>query len=169
MAEKFIVLMADWDDKTQKVLSGWYEELRKQGFVGNQTPNLPYHISLVTFPLEKENEAVELIKKVAVKTAPASVHLSHIGLFAGGKILFGAPERNVQLDKLHDACDIGIVQEYPWTPHTTILIDEPEVVHSALPTLIKTFHPLVGTISRLHLCAFWPTREIAAFDLTGKE
>lgn len=31
----------------------------------------------------------------------------------------------------------------------------------SLRTLVKSFHPFMARITRLHLCAFWPTREIA--------
>ncbi|MBQ1377665.1 MAG: hypothetical protein IIY77_06815 [Lachnospiraceae bacterium] len=47
----------------------------------------------------------------------------------------------------------------------TLLIDEPETVCEALPLLLKSFRPFVGRITRLHLCAFWPTREILSVDL----
>jgi 2'-5' RNA ligase len=167
MAEKILVLMADWDDETQRVLSGWYVDLTAAGFEGKQTAGLPHHISLSTYTLDMEAEAVELMKKVADGFAPFEVQLSHIGLFAGGSVLFAGPERNPDLDRLHEACDLGVVQEHPWTPHTTILINEPDVVHRALPTVVRSFRPLTGTITRLHLCAFWPTREIAAFELNG--
>ena len=167
MAEKILVLMADWDDETQKILSGWYDELKNAGFTGKQTAGLPHHISLSVYTLDKEAEAVELVNKVAEGFVPFEVHLSHIGMFMGGNVLFAGPERNPELDRLHDACDLGVVQEHPWTPHTTILIDEPDVVQSALPLVVKSFRPLVGKITRLHLCAFWPTREIASVELKG--
>lgn len=167
MAEQILVLMADWDDETQRILSGWYDELTAAGFVGKQTPGLPHHISMSTYTLDKEAEASELIKKITEKTAPFEVQLSHIGMFAGGSILFAAPDRNPDLDRLHDACDLGVVQEHPWTPHTTILIDEPEVIHRALPVVVRSFRPLSGKITRLHLCAFWPVREIASIELGG--
>ena len=60
---------------------------------------------------------------------------------------------------------MGVPQQYGFTPHTTILIDDPKVVHAALPTFVKCFRPMTGRITRLHLCAFWPTREIAALEL----
>ena len=167
MAEQFLVLMADWDDETQKILDGWYKELQNAGFTGQQTPGLPHHISMSSYPLEMEDEAKALVQKVAGGFAPVKVNISHIGMFAGGKILFAAPDKDPGLDRLHEACDMGTVQEHPWTPHTTILIDEPEVVHSALPIVVRTLRPITGTITRLHLCAFWPTREIASFELKG--
>ncbi len=167
MAEQFLTLMADLDDDSQAIMSEWYSNLQKAGFTGMQTPGLPYHISLATFPLEKEQEAVALMQKMAAEFSPVPVHISHIGMFAGGKVLFGAPDMSPELTALHEACAEGTIREYPWTPHATILIDKPETVYAAIPVLMKSFHPFVGKIVRLHLCAFWPTREIATVELKG--
>ena len=165
MAESFICLMADLDEGVQKNMSSWYEELQKEGFTGTQTPDLPYHISLATYPLEMEEEVAENIRKVAAEFSQVEVHLSHMGMFAGGSVLFAAPERNPELDKLQKACQMDVPQQYPFTPHTTILLDKPEVVQSAIPTFVKCFRPMKSKVVRLHLCAFWPTREILAIDL----
>lgn len=168
MTEKFLTLMADLDDVSQKRLSEWYGTLEKAGFIGTQTPGLPYHISIAAFPLEQEEEIIGLMKKVAAEFSIIPVHISHIGMFAGGKVLFCAPERNAQLDALHDACEANADKNRLWTPHVTVLIDEPEAICSALPLFLKSFYPFVGNIVRLHLCAFWPTREIASFGLNGR-
>lgn len=170
MAEQFLTLMADLDDDTQARMSGWYDILKEEGFIGKQTPGLPFHISLATFPLDKEQEAVEIMQKVAEKFSAVSVSISHIGIFAGGNVLFAAPELNAKLVSLHDACDMYPGPQYPWTPHATILIDEPDTVCAALPVFVKSFCPFEGEITRLHLCAFWPTREVASVELnTGNE
>ena len=167
MAEQFLTLMADLDSESQARLSGWYNELRKAGFTGVQTPDVPYHISLATFPPDQEEKAAGIARKAAAEFAPVPVHISHIGMFAGGKVLFGGPEKDARLAALREACRPETPEQYPWTPHVTILIDEPEAVHAAIPVLVKSFVPFTGRITRLHLCAFWPTREIAAADLTG--
>ena len=167
MAEQFLTLMADLDGESQKRLAGWYDDLKAAGFTGNQTPGLPFHISLSTFPPDREEEAKQTALKAAAEAAPVDVHFSHIGMFAGGRILFAAPERNPGLDLLQEACRYDGPQQYPWTPHTTILIDEPDAVHAALPVFVRSFAPFVGRIVRLHLCAFWPTREILSAELTG--
>ncbi len=169
MAEQFLTLMADLDGDSQKRLSGWYGVLQKARFLGTQTPGLPYHMSLATFPLARESEAVALMQRAAERFPAVPVHFSHIGLFAGGKVLFCAPERNARLDALHGACEPDAESECRWTPHVTLLIDEPETVCAALPVLLRGFSPFVGKLTRLHLCAFWPTREIAAFEMNGKE
>lgn len=168
MAEQFLTLMADLDGEAQERLSGWYRTLREAGFTGVQTPGLPYHISLFTFPTDREEEAAGIAEKAAAAFAPVPVHFSHIGLFAGGKILFAAPEKDAELAALQAACRSDAPQEHPWTPHTTLLIDEPETVRAALPLVVKAFVPFTARITRLHLCAFWPTREIGFFALKGK-
>ena len=42
-----------------------------------------------------------------------------------------------------------------------LLIEETEIIQKALPILVEHFRPFMGRITKLHLCAFWPTREIA--------
>jgi hypothetical protein len=76
-------------------------------------------------------------------------------------------QKSAELAALRETCKPDTPEEYPWTPHATILIDAPDVVYAAIPVLMKSFVPFAGTITRLHLCAFWPTREIAAAELTG--
>ena len=171
MAEEFLTLMADLDDESQSRMSTWHDILKNAGHVGTQTPGLPYHISLATYPLELEQDAAERMKRACAAFAPFPVHISHIGLFAGGRVLFGAPERSLALDALRDvcvpACGPAPDPTHPWTPHVTLLIDEPAAVHAALPLLLRSFQPFVGLVTRLHLCAFWPTREIASAPLAG--
>lgn len=103
MAEKMIVLMADLDRASQERMAGWYGELRQAGFTGTQTPGLPYHISLAVFAPEEEDAALALTRKAAAEFAPFPVHISHVGIFSPGRVLFGAPENNACLTALHDA------------------------------------------------------------------
>ena len=165
MAEQFLTLMADLDEESQAIMGEWYEKLKKSGFVGMQTPGLPFHISLATFSLDEEQEVIEEMQRLAKEFSTISVHISHIGMFAGGKVLFGAPDMNPQLFSLREAISVETSEKFPWTPHATIMIDESETICRALPILLESFHPFVGKITRLHLCAFWPTREIMSVDL----
>ena len=166
MAEQFLTLMADLDDDSQEIMSGWYKELQDAGFKGVQTPGLPFHISLATFSLNEEKEAVEEVKRLGNIFSAIPVHISHIGMFAEGRVLFGGPDMNPPgLLQLHDAVKIRSTDVRPWTPHVTILIDEPQIINDALMTLIKSFHPFMAQVTGLHLCAFWPTREIVSVRL----
>ena len=75
-----------------------------------------------------------------------------------------------ELTALQQACAEGQpLNGYSWTPHTTMLIDRPETIGAALPVLMEKFGPLRAKITHLHLCAFWPTREILTVALTGTE
>ena len=160
--------MADLDEDSQILMGGWYEKLQAEGFNGVQTPGLPFHISLATFSLEREAEVVDEMKRLSKQFSSIPVHFSHIGLFAGGKVLFAAPDMNpAGLLELRQAIKTETQEKFPWTPHATILIDEAETVQKALPVLVKDFRPFMGKITRLHLCAFWPTREIATVYLKG--
>ena len=88
----------------------------------------------------------------------------------GGKVLFAAPDMSPALTALQRACaGDRPLNGYPWLPHTTMLIDEPAQIAAALPTLMAKFTPLLARIDRLHLCAFWPTREILTVKLTGNK
>ncbi len=170
MAETFLTLMADYDMAAQFRMDGWYNAIQRAGFSGTQTPGLNHHISLATFPVEAEAEAIALTKRIAAEYAPVEVHVSHVGLFAGSRVLFAAPESNPALTALQRACaDDRPLNGHPWTPHTTMLIDTPENIVAALPVLMEKFEPFRGRITHLHLCAFWPTREILRVPLTGKE
>jgi 2'-5' RNA ligase len=101
MAEKFLALMADLDEGIQKQMSSWYASLQEAGFKGVQTPDLPYHITMAVLPPDHEGEAVSRMKKVAADFSEFPVHLSHIGMFAGGSVLFAAPERDRRRNEFH--------------------------------------------------------------------
>lgn len=70
---------------------------------------------------------------------------------------------------LQRACDLFPNLNFPWTPHATLILDEPDTICRALPVAVKNFKPFVGTVTRLHLCAFWPTREIVSIELKGNK
>lgn len=166
MAEQFLTLMADLDEESQNKMSLWYKELQDAGFDGEQTHGLPFHISLAGYPIDREAEVKEMVHRLAEDFAQVPVYISHIGVFPGGKVLFGAPDMSSELLALHKAsAGVESNQEFIWTPHATLIIDEPEIVAKALPVFAKSFVPFSGKIVRLHLCAFWPTREILTIQL----
>ena len=168
MAEQFLTLMADYCEEDQARISVWYSALQQAGFNGTQTPGLNHHISLATFPLEQEEEAIALTRRVAAEFAPVDAAIRHVGVMPGGKVLFAAPDMSPALTALQQACAQGCpLNGFPFLPHTTLLIDEPERIAAALPTLMQHFAPMMAKITHLHLCAFWPTREILTVELTG--
>ncbi len=169
MAESFLTLMAEYGEEDQRRISAWYDAVQAAGFTGSQTPGLRHHISLATFPLDREADAIRVTQEVAARFAPRSVAIRHIGVMPGGKVLFAAPDMSPELTALQRACGEAVLNGYPWLPHTTMLIDTPETIAAALPTLMQRFTPILARIDRLRLCAFWPKREVWVAELTGKE
>jgi len=169
MAESFLTLMAEYCEEDQRRISIWYDALQNAGFTGTQTPGLRHHISLATFSLDQETEAIRIMQEVASRFAPCTVAIRHVGVMPGGRTLFAAPDMSPELTALQHACGSPVLNGYPWLPHTTLLIDAPEIIAAALPTLMQLFSPIPAKIDRLHLCAFWPKREIFEVKLSGKE
>lgn len=167
--ESFLTLMAEYCEADQARISKWYDAVQQAGFTGTQTPGLRHHISLATFPLNREEEAVRIAQTAAACFAPLTVDIRHMGVMPGGQVLFAAPDMCEKLSALQRACGSNVVGGHLWLPHTTMLIDTVENVAAALPALARVFTPMPARIDRLRLCAFWPKREITDVPLTGQE
>jgi len=80
--------MARYDEKTGKHLADIQNRLYEKGFIGTHTKDLPQHITLGTFPTDRENELMRLVECVAQKTQSFDITFNHIGIFGGSKVLF---------------------------------------------------------------------------------
>lgn len=165
MADKALYILAGYDSDTENALSALQNRLYEKGFSGQQTKNIPQHITLGSFPVEMEQELAARLQAAAKETAAFDVTFSHIGIFGGARVLFVAPDTNRELLGLKElfGCAAG------WTPHTTMLIDEPEVVMQAAAVLLERFSAFAGKVTALHLYEFWPTRHILSVELRKPE
>lgn len=153
--------MAGYDDHTEHYLAGIQKKLYAVGLTGQHTKNIPQHITLQTYPTEQEGEVVQRLQKIAAETECFDVCFSHIGIFTGGKVLFIAPDKDTDLIALKERFG----PSFDWTPHTTMLIDEPENIQKALPLVMQAFASFNGKVTSLHLYEFWPTRHILTVAL----
>ncbi len=156
MEKKFLCVMAGYDEASEKYLAGLQQKLYDRGYIGEHTKNLPQHITLGTFAVEREEELKDLVFKVAHGTRAFPITFNHVGIFGGSKVLFVAPDPNRKLLELKESFGDSI----GWTPHTTMLIEQPEKVYKALPVVMEEFHAFTGMITSLYLYEFWPTRFI---------
>ena len=161
MENKFLCLMAGYDDDTEKHLAGIQKKLYAAGFTGQHTKDIPQHITLQTYPCGQEAEVADMVRRIAAETDTFDVCFSHIGIFTGGKVLFIAPDKDTDLIALKEKFG----PSFDWTPHATMLIDEPENIQKALPMVVGEFSSFWGKVKRLHLYEFWPTRHILTVDL----
>jgi 2'-5' RNA ligase len=87
------------------------------------------------------------------------IRLSNIGLF-GLDVLFIAPSVNHQLLDLQQCFNNDYADGFGWTAHTTMLIDDKEIIQKALPYVANKFRSFTGRIESISLYEFWPTRFI---------
>ena len=161
MENKFLCVMAGYDDDTENYLAGIQKKLYAVGLTGQHTKNIPQHITLQTYPTDQEAEVVQMVQKIAAETASFDVCFSHIGIFSGGKVLFIAPDKDTALIALKEKFG----PSFDWAPHTTMLIDELDNIQQALPLVVKEFSSFHGKVTCLHLYEFWPTRHILTVNL----
>ena len=161
MENKALYILAGYDDATEARLAGIQSGLYERGFTGVHTKHLPQHITMHSFPTDQEEALIEKLKKIASETKAFEVVFSHIGIFTGGEVLFIAPDKNAPLLRLKE--QFG--DSDSWTPHTTMLIDKPDVICKALPLVTESFSDFCGKVTSLHLYEFFPTRYITTVEL----
>ena len=159
MKDKFLCVMAQYDEETERKLNKIQRALTQAGFVGRQTPDLPNHITLGTFELDKESELKKQLEEVCSNTKKIQTVFGNIGLF-GLEVLFIAPSVSHELLDLQHKFNNRYAYGSSWTAHTTMLIDEPGVIQKALPIVAENFSPFSGYIESVSLYEFWPTRFI---------
>ena len=163
MADPFLCVLAGYDQETEARLAALQDRLYGQGFTGTQSKNIPMHITLGAFPPSEEGTLKETMTRAAGACRPFEVDLEHIGVFGGSKVLFVAPDINRSLLQLKE----HFGPSGRWTPHTTMLMDQPEVIYRALPILAEGFEAFQGQVTALHLYEFWPARHILSLPLAN--
>lgn len=163
-ADKILCVLAGYDAQTEQYLAELQQSLYDRGFVGTQTKDIFMHITLGTFAPADEEMLIEQMKVAAADFSSIDVTFNHIGIFGGSRVLFAAPDPNTKLLALKEC----FVSSDNWTPHTTMLIDEPETIFRAAPVVANGFKAFRGRVESLHLCEFWPTRPIYSIPLKAQ-
>jgi 2'-5' RNA ligase len=155
MEDKILCILAQYDEETQQKLKDIQQVLLENGFVGRQTADIPYHMTLGTFKPSEEESLREKVKEVCKNFRGFDIRLNNVGLF-GFDVLFIAPLVNYDLLNLQKFFS----DDNEWTAHTTLLIDNHEVIHKAVPIVEEKFESFVGRVESISLYEFWPTRLI---------
>jgi len=154
--EKFLCVLVEYDRETERRVEDIRQRLCAAGFIGRQTQGIPHHITLGTFPIAEKESIGELVKEAAAQVRPFSVAFTHLGVFGGGNVLFLAPDSNRELL----ACRERFGASENWTPHTTLLIDEPSQICWAMPLALEAFEEFQGRVEGLSFYEFFPTELI---------
>lgn len=160
-----LAVLALFDDETAEKLTEVYETLKKEGFMGTQSKDIPYHFTMGMFKPDQESMLIELLENVSKNTKAIDFRFNHIGLF-GLKVIFAAPNMNYEILDLQKhffaECTKG---NHMWAAHATLLMNEAEVIAKALPIVAAKFTPMKSSIKQLALYEFFPSRLIRIFDL----
>lgn len=155
--EKFLCVMAQFDQQTEQRMHDVQEVLRQAGIVGKQTKNLPFHITLGIYDLHREKEIAQCVANACAGCGEFTLHFSGLGLF-GLTVLFFAPVVNRELLCLHGHFPGDSRDAFIWTPHATLLIDEADTVLKALPLVDAHYAGFGARVESISLYEFWPGR-----------
>lgn len=161
---KQLFIMAGFDPETEQRLKDWETRLERCGRPGQQTKNIPHHITLGMYPPAMEEQVKEMVLQAASETAPFPVSFQHLGIFGGGRVLFAAPCVDRALLNLKERFGSGT----GWTAHATLLIDEPENILSAVAPAVGMFEEFEGRIESIFVHEFFPSRFVLSLPLKGK-
>ena len=108
----------------------------------------------------------DILEKIAETHKAFNVMFNHIGLFRlpQNDVLFAAPEINKEMLALRDNF-LDNKDVFPWSAHTTFLIDKADVIHEATAVVMNEFKAFEGKVSKLYLYEFWPARHIMTVEL----
>ncbi len=166
MSEKILCVLAGYDDSTEECLSGIQNDLYARGFSGVQTKDVPMHFTMGTYDTTQEDELKERLRRIARTHDAFGAEFNHVGLFRlpANDVLFVAPEVSKEMlllkDEFRDSKD-----KFSWSPHTTMLIDTPDVIRDATQIVLGKLPIPKGTVSTLYLYEFWPSRLIMTVHL----
>ena len=112
--------MALLDDSTQQLLQQLQNELEERYGTDTKTKDIPYHITLGSYPVEQTDEIVSRIIAVAERSESFPVKLKGLGHF-GNMVRYVSPEIDEVLRELHMYFDSDYANGYSdWVPHVTV-------------------------------------------------
>lgn len=168
MKDKFLTVFAVFDNNTQtKLLNLQKKILEKVKSKGRQTMDIPFHITLGSFPTNEELLLCEKIENVCHLNCVFDVALDKISFFNNG-VVFVEPIVNDDLIKLHEEFDCNYANGFEWHAHSTLYIDDNEEnINVAKQVAIENFDRFTARITGIELGEFFPTRMIKCCEFNN--
>ncbi len=166
--EKFLTVMAVFDDATQKRLSKLQNDLICNVSKGTQTMGIPFHITLGSYQPMREREVVEMIRETAAIIKSFPIELIGYRDF-GNRVLFAEPTCPGELLHLRDLFASDYAENFPWVPHATLFCGTEDEVTAANTYLPPIDEPIKAAIVGIELGEFFPPRRILRIDFEKEE
>ena len=165
--DKKLYLLAELDNDTQTKIKEYEDIITENGLVGSQTKDIPYHITLCSFPAEREQFLLTLLDDIEGQFSEIEIAFSGLGLF-GLRVLFLNPTMSKELIELYlFAKENSHDKNDDLAAHVTLLMDEKENITGILPKIAEKFSTFTGKIMYVSLCEFFPKRFIKRVELKG--
>ena len=163
--DKKLYILAELDDDTQKIIKNYEEIIKDNGFVGKQTKDIPYHITLGCYSIEYENNLKVLLENIENNFSEIYISYSGFGLF-NLDVLFLIPSMNIKLIELYNYVkENSLNKDNDFSPHTTLFMDEPENILKILPKFVEKSNKINGRIKYIGLYEFFPKNLIKKIKL----
>ena len=163
--DKKLYIIAELDEDSQMMIKEYEKIIIENGFFGKQTKNIPYHITLCSFPTDMENTLIELLDNVNTRHNKFIINFSGFGLF-GLNVLFMNPTMNLDLIKIYNYLkEDSFEKNRELAAHLTLIIDEPENILKILPIMVEKIKTFSGVIKYISLYEFFPARFIKRIKL----
>ncbi|HCC37206.1 MAG TPA: 2'-5' RNA ligase [Treponema sp.] len=163
--DKNLYIVAELDDDTQKLIKGYERIILENGFIGSQTKDIPYHITLCSYSIGLEDYLKNLLEKTGRKFKEFEISYSGFGLF-GLNVLYLNPNMNKKLIEVYDfIIEKSFQKGSDLSAHTTLFIDEPENIIKILPKFAEGAKEIKGKIKYISLYEFFPKRFIKRIEL----
>ena len=161
--KKFLTVMAVFDDKTQEKLANIQSRIIENVGCGTQTIGIPFHLTLGSYPTEKERDVVAQIEKIAFVANPFEVLLVGYSTFSD-RVLFLEPTKPQELLYLRKAFECDYANGFDWVPHATLFCGEADDVIKAKSYLPDICEPIRTKIVGIELGEFFPPKKIIRID-----
>ena len=102
--DKFLTVMAVLDDRAQYVLGALQNKLTDVGLVGSHTTDVPFHVSLGSFPVSEQMRLTKKLRQTASVCKPFTLELSRYADF-DKKVLYLQPLYSDEIYGLHKLFD----------------------------------------------------------------
>jgi len=163
--DKKLYLLAELDNASQLEIKEIEKIIIENGFIGKQTKDIPYHITLCSFPVEMENFLKVLLDDLSKRYKKININFRSLGLF-GLNVLFMNPNMNSELIEMYNYLkENSFEKDNDLSAHTTLIIDESENILKILPKIVEKYKGLNGEIKTISLYEFFPVRFIKRIEL----
>ena len=115
--DKALYVLATFDEDTSNTMALIYKDIERCGIVGSQTKDIPYHLTLGSFPVDRTASITKRVALLASEISAFQLDFNHIGLF-GLRVLFLGPDVNKDLLYLQEAICQDVIKDHRgWTAH----------------------------------------------------